>query len=292
MDEKIFDTEFLKKLNNISLRATITMNQGASGNRKSKVKGSSVEFSDYREYSMGDDFRRVDWNAYGRFDKLFVKLFMEEREAMVNIFIDSSKSMNFGEPKKSIAALRIAGILAFLALNNLDRVSLNSIREGTLKKSASLMGRNMFNQCITFLQELEFSGKTTLSDAIKKRELSSRGISIIISDCFSQGNMDEIIKYLSFKRQQVVIIHILSPEELNPEFSGELRLIDSETGLAKNISVTASILKKYNNQLDLFTNRIKDSCSKMGAAYVQVSSSESMEKVLFEKFTGSGIISY
>ncbi|MDP4178692.1 MAG: DUF58 domain-containing protein, partial [Bacillota bacterium] len=101
MEEKIFDTEFLKKLDSIALNANITMSEGSSGSRKSKSKGSSVEFSDYREYTAGDDFRRVDWNAYGRFDRLFVKLFMEEREALINIFIDSSKSMNYGNPKKS-----------------------------------------------------------------------------------------------------------------------------------------------------------------------------------------------
>ena len=292
MEEKIFDTEFLKKLNNISLKASITMNQGASGSRKSRVKGSSVEFSDYREYTPGDDFRRVDWNAFGRFDKLFVKLFMEEREAMVNIFIDSSKSMNFGEPKKSIAALRIASVLAFLALNNLDRVCLNSIREGALNKSSSLMGRNMFNRCITYLQGIEFSGRTTLCEAIKKKELTARGISIIISDFFTDGDIEEAVKYLTFKKQQVILIHLLSPEELNPELSGELRLIDSETGLAKNVSVTASVLKKYNVYLNSFTKGIKECSSKMGAAYVQVSSSDPIEKVLFEKFLGSGIISY
>lgn len=292
MDEKIFDTEFLKKLNNISLNATISMDQGASGSRKSKVKGSSVEFSDYREYTLGDDFRRVDWNAYGRFDKLFVKLFMEEREAMVNIFVDSSKSMDFGEPKKSIASLRIAGVLAFLALNNLDRVCINSVSERNLNKSQALMGKNMFNHCITYLQGLEFSGRTTLSEAIKRKELTARGISIVISDFFTEGDIEEIIKYLSFKKQQVILIQMLSPEELNPELSGELRLIDSETGLAKNVSVTAAVLKKYNMHLNSFTRRIKECSSKMGATYVQVSSSEPIEKILFEKFLGSGIISY
>jgi uncharacterized protein (DUF58 family) len=292
MEKKVFDSEFLKKLDNIALSARITMNSGASGGRKSKAKGSSVEFSDYREYSAGDDFRRIDWNAYGRFDKLFVKLFMEEREALVNIFIDSSKSMDFGNPKKSMTALKLSGVFAFLALNNLDKVCINGIKETSINQSVPITGKNMFHRCLSFLDNIEFSGETNINACIKKKNLQTRGISIIISDFFSSGGVEEAIKYLSYKNQQVVLIHVLSPEELNPEVYGQVRLVDSESREGRNMTITPTMLKYYEKKLGSFISNIKDFSSKMGAAYIQVSSEEQIEKIVFEYLTRAGVINY
>lgn len=290
MEDKIFDTEFLKKLDNISLNANIVMNQGSSGSRKSKAKGSSVEFSDYREYTAGDDLRRVDWNAYGRFDRLFVKLFMEEREALINIFVDSSKSMDFGSPKKSIMALKMSAVFSFLALNNLDRVCINEIKDSTVKQSTAVTGRTMFPRCLNYLQNINFSGITDLNVCIKRKELHGRGISIIISDFFNEGGIEDAIKYLRYKNQEVVLIHILSPEELNPELQGQIRLIDSETNDARNIVVTGTVLKQYEKHLNAFIANIKELANRFGACYVQVSSEDEIERIIFEQLTKAGVI--
>jgi len=120
---QLFDSEFLKKIQQLVITSKIVLSDGAGGNRKSRSKGSSIEFSDYREYSLGDDFRRIDWNAYGRFEKLFIKLFMEEREAHVHIFLDTSKSMDWGEPNKSFASRRLAAELSYISPSNYDKVS-------------------------------------------------------------------------------------------------------------------------------------------------------------------------
>jgi uncharacterized protein (DUF58 family) len=289
MSGRIFDTEFLKKLDTIAINVRMLMSEGGGGNRKSRSKGSSVEFSDFREYTMGDDFRRIDWNAYGRFDKLFVKLFMEEQEAMINVFIDSSKSMDFGSPKKSELALKMTGVLAFLALNNLDRVCINSLSKDSFKQSSPVTGRSMFDRCITFLEGISFSGETDLN-AIKKKDIRSRGMSVIISDFFSPEGTEAAIKYLLYKKQDVFLIHVLSPEELNPELEGQIRLLDSETGKVLDVAVTPALLKQYHKKLNEFNNNIKEFCSKMGATYIQVSSADSIDKIIFEQFTGVGVI--
>jgi uncharacterized protein (DUF58 family) len=289
MSGRIFDTEFLKKLDTIAINVRMLMSEGGGGNRKSRSKGSSVEFSDFREYTMGDDFRRIDWNAYGRFDKLFVKLFMEEQEAMINVFIDSSKSMDFGSPKKSELALKMTGVLAFLALNNLDRVCINSLSKDSFKQSSPVTGRSMFDRCITFLERISFSGETDLN-AIKKKDIRSRGMSVIISDFFSPEGTEAAIKYLLYKKQDVFLIHVLSPEELNPELEGQIRLLDSETGKVLDVAVTPALLKQYHKKLNEFNNNIKEFCSKMGATYIQVSSADSIDKIIFEQFTGVGVI--
>ncbi|MCM8711784.1 DUF58 domain-containing protein [Clostridium sp. SYSU_GA19001] len=292
MEDKIFDSEFLKKLDNIALNAKITMNEGAAGGRKSKAKGSSVEFSDFREYSIGDDFRRIDWNAYGRFERLFVKLFMEEREAIVNIFIDCSKSMDFGSPKKCLTALKLSGVLSFLALNNLDRVCINQIKGTVLNQSNSVTGKNMFYRCLDFLQKTEFSGETNINGCLKRKDIKARGISIIISDFFSKDGMEEGIKYLLYKNQQVILIHVLSPEELKPEIYGQVRLVDSESGEGRNLTITPTILKHYEKNLNLFINNIKSFSNKLGVTYIQVSSEDKIEKIIFDYLAQAGVINY
>lgn len=291
MGERIFDADFLKKLDTIVINVRMMMNTGSGGNRKSRSKGSSVEFSDFREYSLGDDFRRIDWNAYGRFDRLFVKLFMEEREAMVNVFVDSSRSMDFGEPKKSLAAIKLSGVLAYLALNNLDRVCINSLSETLVKQSQALNGRGMFQRCADFLENMKFDGITDLNSCIKKKEFKGSGVSIIFSDFFTPGGIEEAVKYLMYKKQEVILVHILAPEELSPDMEGQIRLMDSETGEARDISVTPVLLKQYDKELNAFINNIREFCSKMGAAYIQVSSGEPIEQVVFEEFARAGIIS-
>ena len=290
MSIKIFDTDFLKKLDTIVLNARMLMSEGSGGNRKSKSKGSSVEFSDFREYTIGDDFRRIDWNAYGRFDRLFVKLFMEEREALVNIFIDGSKSMDYGSPKKSELALKLSGVFAFLALNNLDRVCINSLKLNNIKSSTHVTGRVMFDRCMSFIESIDFSGETDINSSIKKKDFKSRGVSIILSDFFSPGGIEEAIKYLMFKKQDVVLVHVLSPEELNPELDGQVRLVDSETGKPMDIAVSPILLKQYHKELNSFTNGIREFCTRMGASYVQISSGESIDKIVFEDFTRAGVI--
>lgn len=290
MGERIFDSEFLKKLDTIVINVRMMMNTGSGGNRKSRSKGSSVEFSDFREYSMGDDFRRIDWNAYGRFDKLFVKLFMEEREALVNIFIDSSRSMYFGESKKSLAALKLSGVLAYLALNNLDRVCLNSLSGALVKQSPALNGRGMFKRCTDFLENMQFDGITDLNSCIKKKEFMGSGVSIVFSDFFTVGGIEDAVKYLLYKKQDVILVHLLAPEELAPAMEGQIRLLDSETGEARDISVTPALLTQYDKELNAFINNIKEFCKRMGATYIQVSSAEPIEKIVFEEFTRAGIV--
>ncbi|MFZ5354762.1 MAG: DUF58 domain-containing protein [Bacillota bacterium] len=290
MKERIFDAEFLKKLESLVINSIITMSEGSGGNRKSRSKGSSVEFSDFREYSSGDDFRRIDWNAFGRFDRLFVKLFMEEREALVNVFIDCSKSMSCGTPSKSVYSLKLAGVLAFLALSNMDRVSINALYQNNLKQSSIVTGKNMFDRCISFLEELEFTGETAVCGAVKRKDIKNKGISFIISDFFSADGIEAAVRYLLYKNQDVVLIHVLSPEELKPAMDGQVRLLDSETRDTVDIAVTPVLMKQYEKALSSFISNIKELSSRMGAAYVLLSTADSIEKAVLEDFVRTGII--
>lgn len=290
MNEKVFDEDFYRKLESISIKARMTLTDGAAGGRKSKAKGSSVEFSDFREYTPGDDFRRVDWNAYGRFDKLYLRLFMEEREALLNIFFDCSKSMDFGEKNKAAMALRITGILTYLALNNLDRVCLNKVQENAIISSSSYMGKSSFQRALQFLETSDFRGNTNLAESVKRKELKSRGIAVVISDFFTVGSIEEVIKYLAFKKQQIILIQILSEDEINPLLGGQVRLVDSETNDEMNLTITPKLLKTYNLKLKGLQIGVKATVKKYGGVFFQISSSESLEKIVFEHFAKEGII--
>ncbi len=285
---KYIDSDFLKRLEKLSLNIEKLMNAGGGGSRKSRAKGSSTEFSDFREYSLGDDMRRIDWNAYGRFDRMFVKLFMEEREAFINVFIDCSKSMDF--ENKANLAMELAASFSYLSLINMDRLCINLMGGEALKVSDVFGGRGQFNGAVSFLEKAEFSGLTDLEISIKKKRFRGRGLAILISDFFTRGSLEEILKYLLFNKQEIILIHILSPKEQNPDFSGSVKLKDSETDEEVNVELNSSLLAKYDKVIKSFIGDINDKCKKYGGIYVKAVSNESMEKVIFEDLIKKGII--
>ncbi len=308
--ENLFDSEFLGKIERLSLSSNIILSDGASGNRKSRSKGSSVEFSDYREYFTGDDFRRIDWNAYGRFEKLFIKLFMEEREAPVNIFLDTSRSMNFGYPKKSFSSRRLAAALGYLCLCNYDNVSVICFSKTVDKKKLSMRGKNNFSELLGFLEKIEYGGKTDIYTAIKQSELKgNRGISVIISDFFSNNvqqdelskngsrqkhsmrrsenqkaldatYFEETLKFLQYKKQEVYVCHMLSPQETDPSLNGELRLLDAETGQYLDVTASASVFGVYKEVLSRFRQKLQNECYKRGMKYMFMNTKVPVEHIV------------
>ena len=287
---ELFTTDFFQKVNTLKLAMLMRLSAGTSGARKSTAKGTSVEFSDFREYMLGDDIRRIDWNAYGRFDKLYIKEFMEEKEGLYNIFIDTSKSMDFGEKKKSEMALKIAGALSYLVLGNLDRVYVNELKEDAIRIGKGLSGRNAWGKIAKELGEITFDGKTTLSSSILRRNIKVRGVSIIISDFFDREGIEGALKYLAYKKQQIVLVQVLSREEINVDYEGALNLIDSEDGSNVKLTMNRQAVKEYEDTLEKHVSYMKGLAIKYQASYVQAVSDESIEKVLFDSMIGAGLI--
>lgn len=288
MSNNIINSEFLKKLERLKLNSKIILNKGYNGARKSKSKGSSVEFSDYREYAVGDDFRKIDWNAYARFEKLFIKLFMEEREALVNLFLDTSSSMDFGEPKKSLIGQQLALSIGYLSLTNMDRVNLYSHNSSGLKDLGYINGKNTFSRLVNYVDGLNFNNNEDLFNHISKRPFK-RGISIIISDLFTD-NLEKTIKYLSYMNQSIVLVHILSKEEIKPEASGDMRFIDSESAEAKDVSISPAALRAYDSAFNEYIKDIKEICRKYGCLYTLISNEISIESIVFDNLIKAGIL--
>lgn len=278
---ELFDGEFLNKLQQLAIISKITLADGASGNRKSKSKGSSVEFSDYREYSVGDDFRRIDWNAYGRFEKLFIKLFMEEREAPVNIFLDTSSSMDWGNPNKSISSRKLAAAISYISLSNYDRISIFCTSSRLEKLKLSMRGKNSFGEILDFLENIRYGGETDLYNAVRESNLKAgKGISIIISDLFSRGSLLDILNYLHYRKQEVHICHLLSPQEVNPDIKSSLRLVDSETGEFMDVTPTPLLLKIYTRVYNRFVSGIEELCFKRNVNYMRFETSTPVEEMI------------
>ena len=290
MGEKLFDQEFFAKLNNLAIAMNTRMTHGMGGGRKSNAKGTSVEFSDYREYIPGDDIRRIDWGAYGRFDKLYIKRFMEEKEGIFQIFIDTSTSMDFGEPKKSRTALQLAGALAYLVLNNLDRVYISEMQENSLTQGKGRAGKQAFQQIMRELERITFDGKTNLNKAIMSRQLQGSGVSIIISDFFDERGIEEAVKYLHYKKQQIILIQVLARQEVDIEGEDMVNLLDMETGEEVRLTLNRAAIEQYKQALSGMQERLQALARKYEMSYIQMVADEPLEKFLFDHVCNQGII--
>lgn len=287
MSEKVFNEDFFKKLSKINMSINLKLSSGNQGGRKSKAKGVSVEFSDYREYAKGDDFRRIDWNAYGRFDKFFIKVFMEEREGVFNFFLDKSKSMDYGEVNKKNTALKIIAALSYIALNNLDRVNINLLSNGESDNLKTIAGSKTFQKILLDLEKIEFDGSTDLTNSIKKRNIKERGVSVIVSDLLNNTglkDLEEGLKYLAYKKQEIILVQVLSEEEINPLFNNEITFIDSETNESIKLSLTPSLIKEYKNTLLNYQKSIENMVRKYGGKFISVNSSMEIEEIILGEF--------
>ncbi len=281
--QPLLTKEYLARLETLSLKMANKASVGFTGARKSSGKGQSLEFADFRDYTPGDDLRRIDWNSYGRLDKLFLKLFTEEKQAEVNVFIDASTSMDDGEPNKLTTAKLLGATLAYLAVKNGDRVNVYTCGDGRiLARKTGLAGKNQFPELVRFLDGQQPQGQTRLNQSIEelKHNPMGAGISFIISDFFSMDGYEESVKMLQNKRQQVCLFHILDKTELNPELSGALQLTDAETQETLDVYITGDVLTMYAEALKQFQNAMKGFCEARNAAYATVPTDCNIIKLL------------
>ncbi len=286
MAELLFDKKFFEQLNTLKMGLSMRLTQGMSGMRKSTAKGSSVEFSDFREYMLGDDIRRIDWNAYGRTDKLYIKQFMEEKEGVFQIFLDTSASMDFGAQPKSRMALQLAAALSYIILGNLDRVYVSELRESSQVRGKGLTGAAAFPHILQTLERVEFSGGTVLSRAILSREVPLGGAAIIISDFLDADGIEEAMKYLAYRRQTMVLVQVLAPEELTITYEGTVNLHDVETGDRLRVTMSNAAIRQYQHMLKEHQRQLQQLALKYGASCVFVRSDADLAASMLHGFSG------
>ena len=292
MAELIFEKDFLKKLENMAFLLKKARAGRYSGLHRSTRKGQSVEFADYRAYVAGDDFRQVDWNAYARLDRLFIKLFMEENDLSIHLLLDTSGSMALEGSSKYQLAKQLVGALGYLALVNLEQVGVVALNQGTNRFLPLQRGRNAISRLWGFLSQLEAGGETDLNMSLRQtgRYIKGPGITIILSDMLSPSGFEEGIKYLQHLNQQVVVLHIVAPEERDPRLLGNFRLVDCETGSEKEVSITPILLKAYKDHLETFLSGIKQFCLSREITYHLFGSDDNLEDILLRSLRGAEVL--
>ncbi len=287
----MLDEAFLSRLDAMSLRLKHPSAGGSGGLRRSKALGTSVEFSDFREYAIGDDLRRVDWNAYARFDKLFLKLFMEEQEARVHLIVDASASMAFGEPSKWETAARLAEVLSYLALIGGDTVVLFALQGEHALHTRPLKGRQSYMEAADFLRQIQPKGKTDFTAAIPRLPLSSgRGLTVFLSDFLCESGYESALSSLWYRKQEVMALQVLSERELEPVLEDAVELWDKETG--KNLELMASydVLKAYRRTVEEFLQQLRGFCLQRGMGHLLVQAEKELEKEILRDLARAGIL--
>lgn len=281
----VFTKEYIAKLERLSIGLTERLGAvGYSGGRKSSAKGSSLEFSDFREYIPGDDLRRVDWNGYGRFDKLYLKLFLEEKQAAVNLFLDTSKSMDFGG--KAVMAKALAASLAYIAAGGGDRTQIFAFGEKAGAQKLGITKKGQLAETLDFLDGLEPCGGTDYLRAIRERSGLGRGVSIILSDFLSEQAPWDAVKLLQEKKQEVYLLRILTPEEIEPQRGGMVRLVDSETGETRDLELSDHAVSAYKQALRQQESALREFCWQRGAGYCRTDTETSLLTVLEQLLNG------
>ena len=265
---------FLGRLDTLSLAMRGRAQGGAGGTRRSRQTGSSAEFSDYREYIPGDDIRRVDWNAFARFDRLFLKLFMEEQESLVTVLLDASASME----AKWASARSAAEAVGYLALTGGDRLCVHCLKNGRALRSPQLAGRAAFPRLDSFLDTCAPDGtEGTLTEAVKHAEGLKKGLCFLITDGYTEDALKEALDYLRYMKQETAVIQVLSGGELRPEMEGALRLTDSESGEKLDMLADRAALDAYRDALDGFLKEVRENCASREAPYMLLDGSEPFE---------------
>jgi uncharacterized protein (DUF58 family) len=293
--ERLFEPGFVRLLESVTLAGRRVPAGRAAGQWRSRAAGSSVEFSDYRTYAPGDEFRRIDWNAYARLERLFVRLYRAEEDLSLTLLLDTSASMGWGKPSKGRLAAQLVGALSFIALQSGDRVEIATCRgAATGQHLRNLRGQGATWSAWRMLERLDYSGTTDLNGALTgyARQLNAAGLAVVLSDLFSPTGYQQGIDALLARRQDVLLIQVLSPDELQPpaDLIGEWRLIDSEPAAPVQASITPGVLRAYRRLLATFTQEAAEFCRRRGVTYLQLRSDTSVADVVLRTFRRAGLV--
>ncbi len=278
----LLDPVFMSRLDTLDVLSRKILQGKLQGERRSKRRGQSVEFADHRPYVAGDDLRFVDWNVYGRLEQLFLKLYLEEQDLTVHIVADASASMSFGKPSKELFIKKLTAALGYVSLVNNNRVTISFIADGVTAQLANMRGRNYLDKMAECLLTTECDGLLNFDNSCRQLAAGriGSGVMIVLSDFLFKEGYDSGLRRLIGRQYDLYAIQVLCPQELSPDLSGELKLIDIEDADAAEITVSAALSKYYKRNLTAYCNELKDFCTRRGAVYVLANSADSVESLV------------
>lgn len=289
--QEIINERFLSQLELFSLAIKDNIAGLFGGSHQTKKYGTSCEFADYRPYVGGDDISKIDWNIYGRFEELYLKLYLDEKQMYTKIYLDTSRSMSFQD--KDVHALRLAAALAYLSVSEMDRVSLYAVNGHQIVPIfEKIIGRERFFENIGKLNDISFEGDSYLSDAIMRSEVGyGDGKSIVISDFLTDHDYLSAVDYLRGKHRDVLYIQLLSPEELSPTTRGKNILYDSEdSGHFFQGNISREVLDAYHKAMDFIQKRLNDYCASRDADFAVYPTSMSLRELFMDHLVNKGVV--
>lgn len=288
----LLNPQLLAQLERLELMSRKIFRGRMKGERRSKRKGQSVEFADFRNYVPGDDLRFIDWNLYARMDRLFLKLFLEEEDLHVYVLIDASTSMEFGDPTKLQYAKQLAAALGYIGLTRADRVKIESLGTSHRNPGPILRGRASVWRMIEHLNSIQPGENISLADGVKNFCIrnQSKGILILITDLMDKTGYERALKLLVAQQMDFYLLHVLSPEEINPEIKGDLRLVDAEDSDIAEVTVSRPLLDRYKRTLAAFVDGAKDYCTRRGMNYLMTSTETPVDKLVGTYLRKRGLV--
>ncbi len=290
---KLLTPELLAQLERLELVTRKVFRGRMKGERRSKRKGQSVEFADFRNYVAGDDLRLLDWNLYARLDKLIIKLFLEEEDLHFYTLIDSSLSMDFGSPTKLEYAKQLAAALGFVGLIRTDRVRIETLNQGVGERGPILRGRHSVWRMLEHVEAIEPDERQVpLAEGVKNFCLrnAGKGVVVLISDLMDKAGYEQALRYFVSHQVDCFVIHVLSQEELEPDVQGDLKLVDCEDQDEAEITVSAPLMKRYKQTLNAFVGGAQEFCTKRGMHYFLANNQLPVQELVAQHLRRRGLV--
>ena len=286
----MFSESFLRRLETLTLATRRRAHGQLKGQHRSPRVGSGMVFADFRPYTEGDDIRYVDWGIYLRLDRLILRLFEEEADLPVYLFLDASQSMEAGESTAAAGASKLdyarhlAGALAYMALLNHDRVNLAAFADGLREMLPTRRGKNQARQAFAFLEGIGAGGRTSLQAALRRyfSVPRTRGLVVIVSDFLDRDGVEDAFSVLRRFRHEVALLHVMSPDEREPQLPEEVVLVDAEEGTTNEVQITPALLAAYRETFERHAHDIEAYCRKYGWAYARAHTDIPVETLLLK----------
>jgi uncharacterized protein (DUF58 family) len=286
----LLEPAVLRRLEGLALQVRRAVSGRMGGERRSRRRGRSVEFADFRNYTPGDDFRLIDWNAYARLDRFMLRLFVAEEELPLSVFLDLSGSMDWGKPNKAQTARRLAGALAYVALAALDRVRLTVFAAGPTSGGAPYRGRRGAAELFSRLQSFPVGGVTNYEKLVWPIGRQRPGMSVLISDGMGDPGLEPALMALQRAQQEGAVVQLLAPQELTPDWSGDARLRDAETGLEREFTATPVTHGAYLKALAHRTQDIERMAHRRGLRFARISTDQPIETMVEKTLRQVGLL--
>lgn len=292
--EDLIDSQLIAKLGPLDLTSRKVFFGKLKGERRSKKRGESVEFADHRAYVSGDDLRHIDWNIFARLDSLFMKLFLEEEDLSLQIVIDASASSDCGEPSKFLFMQKAAMAMGYVGLVNLNRVAATAMGgDGGISSAIrDLRGRRRTHDLARWICSIEPKGSFSFRDAAERIVMSRRGkgVMLVFSDFFFKEGFEQGLRMLVGRGYDVFVVQVLSPQEIDPPLTGDLRLKDVEDADLAEITVSAPLLKRYKQNLDAYCGMLQTFCSRREMNYLTVRSDTPVDALVLDYLRKRGVV--